>query len=52
LVDSTSVYGYRVHYWEGRCRVVGTRAGKSVRGQSYTELIGYGTAPVLPSLTP
>lgn len=28
-------------YWEGNCRVTGTKAGKPITGQSYVELTGY-----------
>jgi predicted secreted hydrolase len=30
-----------VTYWEGACRVSGSRAGKSVTGRAYAELTGY-----------
>jgi predicted secreted hydrolase len=31
-----------VTYWEGACRIDGTREGRPVHGQGYTELTGYG----------
>jgi hypothetical protein len=30
-----------VTYWEGACRVEGTRAGRAIRGRAYVELTGY-----------
>jgi predicted secreted hydrolase len=30
-----------VTYWEGTCRVVGTRRGRAVTGRAYAELTGY-----------
>lgn len=30
-----------VIYWEGCCRVTGTRAGREVTGNAYAELVGY-----------
>lgn len=48
LVDSWAVMGYRLGYYEGRCTVTGTHAGRRVSGAAYTELIGYST-PQSPS---
>jgi predicted secreted hydrolase len=31
----------RVTYWEGACRVAGTRAGRPLTGRAYAELTGY-----------
>lgn len=31
-----------VTYWEGACRVRGTRAGRPISGKAYVELTGYG----------
>ena len=28
-------------YWEGACRVAGTRGGRPVTGRAYAELTGY-----------
>jgi predicted secreted hydrolase len=30
-----------INYWEGACSVIGTKAGKKVKGESYVELVGY-----------
>jgi len=30
-----------VTYWEGACRVQGTRSGRPVAGRAYAELTGY-----------
>ena len=35
-----------VTYWEGACRVEGTRDGRAIRGRGYTELTGYGSRDV------
>jgi predicted secreted hydrolase len=35
-----------VVYWEGTCRVSGTRSGRSVEGRAYAELTGYARADV------
>ena len=42
-----------VTYWEGACRVRGTRAGRPVSGRAYAELTGYGgrDVPGLAGLT-
>ena len=28
-------------YWEGACKVEGTKKGKKIKGKSYVELVGY-----------
>jgi predicted secreted hydrolase len=35
-----------VTYWEGACRIEGSREGRAVRGRGYTELTGYGSRDV------
>lgn len=30
-----------VSYWEGACKVEGTKKGKKIKGKSYVELVGY-----------
>lgn len=37
-------------YWEGSCRVEGTRAGQSLAGRAYVELVGYDRSHEQPSL--
>ena len=43
LADQELVTGKStgVTYWEGACRVDGTRAGRAIRGRAYVELTGY-----------
>ena len=40
-----------VIYWEGACRVRGTRAGQPVTGRAYAELTGY-ARPDVPGFAP
>jgi predicted secreted hydrolase len=40
-----------VIYWEGACRVRGTRAGQTVTGRAYAELTGY-ARPDVPGFAP
>jgi len=40
-----------VLYWEGACRVSGTRLGKDARGSAYAELVGYDGLTGRPTLT-
>src|SRR5262249_48665967 len=39
-----------VTYWEGACRIEGTRDGRPIRGRAYTELTGY-AGPDRPGFT-
>ncbi|HZI18941.1 MAG TPA: lipocalin family protein [Pyrinomonadaceae bacterium] len=40
-----------VVYWEGACRVRGTREGREVTGRAYVELVGYDRSHEQPSFT-
>jgi predicted secreted hydrolase len=44
LADQELAFTNQLAYWEGACRVSGTRAGKPVSGQAYVELTGYAQA--------
>jgi predicted secreted hydrolase len=48
LADQELVTGKStgVTYWEGACRVEGTRAGRPIRGNAYAELTGYASRDV------
>jgi predicted secreted hydrolase len=39
--EITRMLSTPINYWEGACSVVGNKAGKKVKGQSYVELVGY-----------
>ena len=50
LVAEYPAFGYRLHYYEGRCTVSGMHAGRHVSGTTYTELIGYGAPAPRPQI--
>ena len=50
LVAEYPAFGYRLHYYEGRCTVSGLHAGHHVSGTTYTELIGYSAPAPRPQI--
>ena len=41
-----------VTYWEGACRVEGTRGGRPIAGRAYVEMTGYAGRDVPGALLP